>query len=99
MNTELIRKIIRMIAEYHSLSHHDKDQILSHNVPLVVILTTCSMFSTKMPWTTQLTPILGAEEVEKLNTKLRTLSVSGLDSLSMTYTQFFRTQEEEEGRV
>jgi len=129
MNTELIRKIIRMIAfraaldqagqaqlqevminrvkkfatkiaEYHSLSHHDKDQILSHNVPLVVILSTCSMFSTKMPWTTQLTPILGAEEVEKLNTKLRTLSVSGLDSLSMTYTQFFRTQEgEEEGRV
>jgi len=129
MNTELIRKIIRMIAfnaaldqpgqaqlqqvminrvkrfatkiaEYHSLSHHDKDQILSHNVPLVVILSTCSMFSTKMPWTTQLTPILGAEEVEKLNTKLRTLSVSGLDSLSLTYTQFFRTQEEEEdGRV
>merc|ERR1712038_1604548 len=51
-----------------------------------------------MPWTTQLTPILGAEEVEKLNTKLRTLSVSGLDSLSMTYTQFFRTQEGEEER-
>jgi len=40
-----------------------------------------------------------AKEVEKLNTKLRTLSVSGLDSLSMTYTQFFRTQEEEEGRT
>merc|ERR1712154_396131 len=58
------------------------------------------MFSTKMLWTTQLTPILGtqltpilgAQEVEKLNTKLRSLAVSGLDSLSMTYTQLFQTQ-------
>jgi len=121
MSTELIRKIIRMIAfraaldqsgqdqlqlvminrvqsfankiaEFTSLSHHDKEQILSNNVPLVVILSTCSMFSTKMLWTTQLTPILGAQEVEKLNTKLRSLAVSGLDSLSMTYTQLFQTQ-------
>merc|ERR1711872_944632 len=121
MSTELIRKIIRMIAfraaldqsgqdqlqlvminrvqsfankiaEFTSLSHHDKEQILSNNVPLVVILSTCSMFSTKMLWTTQLTPILGAQEVEKLNTKLRSLAVSGLNSLSMTYTQLFQTQ-------
>merc|ERR1712168_787363 len=37
-----------------------------------------------------------------MNTKLRTLNVSGLDSLNLTYTKFFRTQEEEEekeGRV
>ena len=65
-----VKKFATKIAEYHSLSHHDKDQILSHNVPLVVILSTCSMFSTKMPWTTQLTPILGAEEVEKLKKEL-----------------------------
>merc|ERR1712013_142560 len=118
MNTELIRKIIRMIAfgcvldqpgqeqlemvlsdramrfadkitDLHTLSHSDKSLILSHNIPLVVILFTSSMFSPSMVWTTQLAPLLGAGEVEKLNTKLRTLNVSGLDCLKITFNQLF----------
>jgi len=130
MDTELIRKIIRMIAfgcvldqqgqeqleavltdravrfankisELHTLTHSEKSLILSHNIPLVVILFTSSMFSTSMVWTTQLAPLLGAGEVEKLNTKLRTLNVSGLDSLKITFNQFFtpyRVITEEEDR-
>ena len=96
------KKFANKIAEFHSLCPSDKSQILSHNVPLVVMLSTSSMFPTSMLWTTQLTPILGAGEVDKLNTKLRTLNVNGLDSLRMTYQQFFKTEtfrtEEEEQR-
>ena len=86
------KKFANKIAEFHSLCPLDKSQILSHNVPLVVLLSTCSMFPTNMLWTTQLTPILGAGEVDKLNTKLKTLNVTGLDSLQMTYQQFFNTR-------
>jgi len=121
MNTELIRKIIRMIAfradldqvgqeqlqavmvtrvkkfankltEFHSLCTSDKDKILSHNLPLVVTLSTCSMFSPNLLWTNQLSPLIGSGEVDKLDTKLRTLNVTGLDSLEMTYRQFFNRQ-------
>ena len=86
------KKFANKIAEFHSLCHLDKSQILSHNIPLVVLLSTCSMFPTNMLWTTQLTPILGAGEVDKLNTKLKTLNVTGLDSMQMTYQQFFNTR-------
>ena len=86
------KKFANKIAEFNSLCPSDKSQILSHNVPLVVMLSTSSMFPTSMLWTTQLTPILGAGEVDKLNTKLRTLNVNGLDSLRMTYQQFFKTE-------
>ena len=94
------KKFANKIAEFHSLCPLDKSQILSHNIPLVVLLSTSSMFPTNMLWTTQLTPILGAGEVDKLNTKLRTLNVARLDTLKMTYRQFFnirtfRTEEEE----
>ena len=96
------KKFANKIAEFHSLCPSDKSHILSHNVPMVVMLSTSSMFPTSMLWTTQLTPILGAGEVDKLNTKLRTLNVNGLDSLRMTYQQFFKTEtfrtEEEEQR-
>ena len=85
------RKFANKIAEFHSLCPSDKSQILNHNLPLVVMLSTCSMFSTHLLWTTQLSPLLGAGEVDKLDTKLRTLNVSGLDSLQMTYRQFFNT--------
>ena len=86
------KKFANKIAEFHSLCPLDKSQILSHNIPLVVLLSTSSMFPTNMLWTTQLTPILGAGEVDKLNTKLNTLNVTGLDSLQMTYQQFFNTR-------
>ena len=93
-------KFAHKIAEFDSLCPLDKSEILHNNLPLVVTLSTCSMFSTNQLWTTQLSPLLGAGEVDKLNTKLRTLNVTGLDTLKMTYRQFFNmrtfgTEEEE----
>ena len=93
-------KFAHKIAEFASRCPLEKSEILNNNLPLVVTLSTCSMFSTYQLWTTQLSPLLGAGEVDKLNTKLRTLNVAGLDTFKMMYRQFFNmrtfgTEEEE----
>ena len=55
----------------------------------------CSMFSLDMTWTIQLSPLLGAREVDKLDTKLRSLNVTGLDTLHLTYDMFFPAHQQE----
>ena len=50
------------------------------------------MFPLHMQWTMQLSPLLGELEVEKLDTKLRSLNVTGIDNLHLDYTQFFPVQ-------
>ena len=62
----------------------------------MVKLATCSMFSLDMTWTSQLSPLLGAREVDKLEAKLRSLNVTGLDRLHLTYSMFFSTHKKEE---
>ena len=62
----------------------------------MVKLATCSMFSLDMTWTSQLSPLLGAREVDKLEAKLRSLNVTGLDRLHLTYNMFFSTHKQEE---
>ena len=50
------------------------------------------MFPLHMQWTMQLAPLLGELEVEKLDTKLRSLNVTGIEHLHLDYTQFFTVQ-------
>ena len=50
------------------------------------------MFPLHMQWTMQLSPLLGELEVEKLDTKLRSLNVTGIDHLHLDFTQFFPVQ-------
>ena len=50
------------------------------------------MFPLHMQWTMQLAPLLGELEVEKLDTKLRSLNVTGIENLHLDYTQFFTLQ-------
>ena len=50
------------------------------------------MFPLHMQWTMQLSPLLGELEVEKLDTKLRSLNVTGIEQLHLDYTQFFTVQ-------
>ena len=47
------------------------------------------MFPAQLQWSHQLAPLLGETEVDKLNTKLRSLCVLGLDDLHLDYGQFF----------
>merc|ERR1711899_498993 len=56
---------------------------------VVMTLKTCSFFHPRLEWTSQLSPLLGVGEVDKLNVKLRSLNVSGLDRLKLSYKQFF----------
>merc|ERR1719210_1387325 len=124
MDTQLIRKIIRMIAfrasldqegqqqlrgvifnrchklvtrlqEFSRLCPADRSVLVNSNLSLVTILTTCSMFPLHLQWTMQLSPLLGELEVEKLDTKLRSLNVTGIDNLHLDYGQFFTVQASE----
>jgi len=124
MDTQLIRKIIRMIAfrasldregqqqlrsvmtsrcnrlvtrlqEFSRLCPSDRLVLLNSNLSLVTILNTCSMFPVHMQWTMQLSPLLGELEVEKLDSKLRSLNVTGIDNLHLDYGQFFHVQSSE----
>jgi len=118
MDTQLIRKIIRMIAfkasldldgqahlrqvllsrchkfvtkleEFSSLPVADSQQLVTSNLCLVTSLMTCSMFPPSLLWSSQLALLLGEGEVDKLNTKLRSLNVMGLDTMHLDYIQFF----------
>ena len=64
-------------------------QILQHNVPLLVELQICTFFNPDLLWREQLTTLIGQEEVEKLDKKLKSLNVDGLDDLRIEYSDMF----------
>ena len=84
--------LILISQEFSRLCPSDRAVLLGSNLSLVAILTTASMFPLHMQWTMQLSPLLGELEVEKLDTKLRSLNVTGIDNLHLDYTQFFPVQ-------
>ena len=71
-------------------------QILCHNLGYLVVFTTCSMFDKNITWTKQLSPLLGVREVQKLDSKLRSLNVTDLDSLHLTFDMFFPNHQQKE---
>lgn len=77
------------LAEFQSLCLSDRNEILTNNLPIVIKLKVGSFFHPRLEWISQLSPLLGSGEVEKLDVKLRSLNVSGLDRLKLTYKQFF----------
>ena len=64
-------------------------QILEKNIPLLVELQICTFFNPDLLWREQLTTLIGQEEVEKLDRKLKSLSVDGLDDLRIEYSDMF----------
>ena len=86
---------ILMFQEFSRLCPSDRLVLLNSNLSLVTILNTCSMFPVHMQWTMQLSPLLGELEVEKLDSKLRSLNVTGIDNLHLDYGQFFNVQSSE----
>ena len=53
------------------------------------------MFGKDLTWTHQLSPILGAREVQKLDSKLKSLNVTDLDSLHLSFDMFFPDQHQQ----
>ena len=90
------REEVRMVELCSCLRQIVIFQILAHNLVHMVKLATCSMFSLDMPWTSQLSPILGAREVQKLDFKLKSLNVTGLDNLCLNIGMFFTAQHQQE---
>ena len=66
-------------------------QVLGSNLGYQVVFIICSMFDKNITWTKKLSPLLGVREVEKLNAKLRSLNVTDLDSLRLTFDMFYPT--------
>jgi len=77
------------VREMQQLGEEDRHEILSKNIPILIKLKISTFFNPSMTWSKQLETLLGVEEVEKLDKKLRSLQVQGLDNLRLQYSQFF----------
>ena len=59
-----------------------KFQLFSQNIPVLVEMQICSIFNPDLMWKDQVTPLIGQEEVGKLDRKLRSLNVTGFNKSS-----------------
>ena len=78
------------MKDIQSLPNSDKTQLLDANVPYLIEFQVCSFFHPDMLWRDQLTHFIGKEEVERLDKKLKSLNVGGLDDHRIEYGQMFR---------
>ena len=69
---------------------------MRHNLGYLVVFIICSMFDKNITWTKQLSPLLGVREVQKMDAKLRSLNVTDLDSLCLTFNMFFPNHQQKE---
>jgi hypothetical protein len=70
-------------------------QVLGHNLGYLVVFVICSMFDKNITWTEQLSPLIGVREVQKLDSKLRSLNVTDIDSIHLTFDMFFPIHQQE----
>ena len=52
-------------------------KILTQNIPFVVEMQICTFFNPDLMWREQFIPLMGQEEVVKLDNKLKSLNVAG----------------------
>merc|ERR1711892_112734 len=83
------RKIAKKLGEFQLLSFKDKEEILTQNIPFVVEMQICTFFNPDLMWREQFIPLMGQEEVDKLDRKLKSLNVAGLDDLQVQYSHMF----------
>lgn len=83
------RKIAKKLREFQLLSFKDREEILTQNVPFVVEMQICTFFNPDLMWREQFIPLMGQEEVTKLDNKLKSLNVAGLDDLQVEYSHMF----------
>ena len=69
---------------------------MGHNLGYLVVFTVCSMFNKNITWTKQVSPLLGGREVEKLDAKLRSLNMTDLDSLRLSFNMFFPNRQQKD---
>jgi len=86
--TERSKKFFKSIPEFSVLCENDKNKVLGQNLPIVSNFHLSLLFRQDKHWTEQLTPLLGSQEITKLDKKLRSLNVSGLDNFRLQFSQF-----------
>ena len=64
-------------------------QLLTSNIPMMLEMHICTYFNPHLTWRQQLQPVMGGEEVEKLDMKLKEMNVPNLDSLHVFYNSVF----------
>ena len=68
---------VTSLAEFQELHSQDQKELLVNNLTILMRMKTCSFFSPSLNWKQQLSPLLGPDEVEKLDSKLRSLNMTG----------------------
>jgi len=76
------------ILEWIPLPSNDVEMLLHQNIPILVEMQICTFFNPDLMWTDQITPLIGRDEVSKLERKLRSLNVTGLDDVRLDFDQF-----------
>ena len=87
------KKIAKKLREFQLLSFQDKEevitkcnrkifkipvlQILNQNIPFLVEMQICTFFNPDLMWREQFIPLIGREEVDRLDKKLKSLNVAG----------------------
>ena len=100
LRSERTRRGEGSLAEFQGLSGADRGKIQGHNQPVGAMLETYRLVRLQLEWTHQMAPLLGVEEVEKLEVRRRTLKTTGRDHRRLTYEQlstspFLQTKESE----
>eukprot|EP00092_Neocalanus_flemingeri_P041907 GFUD01045641.1.p1 GENE.GFUD01045641.1~~GFUD01045641.1.p1 ORF type:complete len:476 (-),score=149.67 GFUD01045641.1:139-1566(-) len=83
------RKIAKRLQEFQMLSFKDREEILTQNIPYLVEMQICTIFHPSLVWREQLIPLMGLQEVDKLESKLKSLNIAGLDDLQVPYSHMF----------
>merc|ERR1719474_2561662 len=83
------KKIAKKLREFQLLSFQDKEEILNQNIPFLVEMQICTFFNPDLMWREQFIPLMGREEVDKLDKKLKSLNVAGLDDLQVQWRHMF----------
>jgi len=91
------KKIAKKLREFQLLSFQDKEEILNQNIPFLVEMQICTFFNPDLMWREQFIPLIGREEVDRLDKKLKSLNVAGLDDLQVQWRQMFSQPRIEEG--
>jgi len=83
------RRLAKRLKEFQGLPNAHREEILNGNIPVLVELQICTFFNPDLLWREQLTLLIGAEEVDRLYRKLKTLNVQHLDDRRVDYVDMF----------
>lgn len=85
---ERLHMLAVRVMEWVPLPRVDKERLLHQNLPILAEMQICTFFNPDLQWTEQIAPLLGREEVTRLERKLRSLNVTGLDDIRLYYDQY-----------